>query len=332
MTLRSEYAVSVIRQHIDELQKQPWIDRARQWWPICLFHCTDITNVVSILRQGEIVSRNWITGTGQLPVDIASPEVIAGTDSRWQEYVRLYFRPKTPTQYNNEGFRPVGQRALNSHCPVPVYLVFDALAVLSRTDSCFSDGNLGSANANVYEDVSFLKQIPFDLVYHDTWFDRSDRDQVIHHRNAEVLVPQRMGLENLRYIGCRSDAEYKTLLHLLPPQTRSRWVDRLGVRPNSQLFNRKWTFVEEVDMNTAKIVFRFNRNSYTPGPFDAHFEIETTATGMKYHWRNEEYQCDQPLEVSLSNIGSPSDYTFRLCLDGQLAHANRYQEGDDLPF
>ena len=331
MTLRSESDVSVIRQHFAELRKQPWMDRARQWWPACLFHCTDITNVVSILRQGEIVSRNRITAAGQLPMDIASPDVIEGTDSRWPGYVRLYFRPKTPTQYNNEGFRPVGQRALNSHCPVPVYLIFDALAVLSRTDSCFSDGNLGSANANVYEDVSFLDQIPFDLVYHDTRFDRSERDRVVHHRNAEVLVPQRMGLESLRYIGCRSDAEYKTLLHLLPPGTRSRWVDKLGVRPNLQLFNRKWTFVEEVDTNTDKIVFRFNRNSFTPGPFDARFEIEITATGMKYQWRDAAYQCNQLLVVSLANLGNPSDYTARLFLDDQLAYANRYQ-GDDLPF
>ena len=331
MTLRSESDVSVIRQHFDELRKQPWMDRARQWWPACLFHCTDITNVVSILRQGEIVSRNRITAAGQLPMDIASPDVIEGTDSRWPGYVRLYFRPKTPTQYNNEGFRPVGQRALNSHCPVPVYLIFDALAVLSRTDSCFSDGNLGSANANVYEDMSFLEQIPFDLVYHDTRFDRSERDQVVYHRNAEVLVPQRMGLESLRYIGCRSDAEYKTLLHLLPPGTRSRWVDKLGVTPNLQLFNRKWTFVDEVDTNTDKIVFRFNRNSFTPGPFDARFEIEITATGMKYQWRDAAYQCNQLLVVSLANLGNPSDYTARLFLDDQLAYANRYQ-GDDLPF
>lgn len=243
MTLRTESDISVIRQHIDELRKMPWLGQARQWWPACLFHCTDISNVVSILRQGEIVSRNRITSTGQLPTDIASPDVIAGTDPEWQNYVRLYFRPRTPTQYNNEGFRPVGRRVLNSHCPVPVYLIFDALAILSRSDCCFSDGNLGSTHANVSGDVSFLKQIPFSLVYHVASFGPSKRDQIVHHRNAEVLVPLRMGLDSLRYIGCRSDAEYATLLHLLPPRTRSRWVDRLGVRPNLNLFHRKWTFV-----------------------------------------------------------------------------------------
>ena len=331
MTLRSEADILVIRQHLDELRKAPWLGRNRQWWPACLFHCTDISNVVSILRQGEIVSRRRITSTGQLPRDIASPEVIAGTDPEWQDYVRLYFRPRTPTQYNNEGFRPIGQWAWNSHCPVPVYLIFDSLAVLSRKDSCFSDGNLGSAYTHVDSNPSFLEQIPFDFVYHDTWFGPAERDQIVHHRNAEVLVPQRLGLESLRYIGCRSDAEYETLLHLLPTGTRSRWVGKLGVGPNLQLFNRKWTFVEQVEMSTTKAVFRFNSSSCTPGPFDTHLRLEETATGMKYGWQNKEYQCNQVLELSLSNLQNPSDYTARLFLDDQLAYANRFQ-GDDLPF
>ena len=331
MTLRAESEISAIREHIDALGNTPWIDPARQWWPARLFHCTDILNVVSILQQGEIVSRSRIASTGQLPIDIASPEVIAGTNLQWQDYVRFYFRPKTPTQYRNEGFRPVGQRAWNSHCPVPVYLIFDALAVLSRSDCCFSDGNLGSTRANVNGDVSFLQQIPFELVYHDTRFDQSERGQIVHHRNAEVLVPQRMGLENLRYIGCRSDAEYRTLLHLLPAKTHSRWVNKLGVMPNLQLFHRQWTFVEQVDMSPEKIVFRFNPNSSTPGPFDTRSEIEETATGIKYLWRNKEHQCKQALQLSLSNLRSPSDYTARLYLDDHLAYADHYQD-DDLPF
>ena len=331
MILRSESDIVAIRQHIDELRKAPWMDRARQWWPACLFHCTDIANVVSILRQGEIASRNQITSTGHLPMDIASPEVIEGTEPQWLDYVRLYFRPRTPTQYSNEGFRPVGQRAMNSHCPVPVYLIFDAVAVLSRPDSCFSDGNLGSPSTSVDGDVSFLKDIPFDFVYHDSWFGPAERNQIVRHRNAEVLVPQRMGLESLLFIGCRSDAEYKTLLHLLPPGTLSRWVDKLGVRPNLQLFHRKWTFVEQVETSKEKIVFHFNRTSLIPGSFDTRVEIDEAATGTKFHWRNEAFQCSQEQTLSLSNLRSPSDYTARLFLDDHLAYADRYQD-DDLPF
>ena len=89
MTPLSESDIATIRQHIDELRKAPWMDRVRQWWPACLFHCTDISNVVSILSQGEIVSRSRITSTGRLSTDIASPEVIEGTDPQWLDYVRL---------------------------------------------------------------------------------------------------------------------------------------------------------------------------------------------------------------------------------------------------
>ena len=90
-----------------------------------------------------------------------------------------------------------------------------------------------------------------------------------------------MALDGLRSIVCRSDAEYKTLLHLLPPEIHSLWVSKIGVLSGLQLFNRKWTFVEQVDMSTEKIVFRFNPDSYTPGPFDARVEIEETASGIQ---------------------------------------------------
>ena len=330
MTQRSESEISAIRQHIDELRNASWLDRPRQWWPVCLFHCTDITNVVSILNDGELDSRSRITSAGQLPVDIASPQVIASTDPQRQDYVRLYFRPKTPTQFHNEGFRPIGRRAWGSHCPVPVYLLFDALAVLSRADSRFSDRNFSSSYAKVGGDVSFLQQIPFALVYHDTRLDRSE-GYIVQHRNAEVVVPRRMGLGSLRYIVCRSNAEYQTLLHLLPPEILSRWVNRVVYRPKLQLFHRNWTFVDHADMNTEKITFRFNPDSLTPGPFHARVEIEETATTVKYSWHNNEYHCNRELMLPLSNLHDSSDYTARLFLDDYLAYADRYQD-DDLPF
>ena len=140
-----------------------------------------------------------------------------------------------------------------------------------------------------------------------------------------------MGLVSLRFIGCRSDAEYKTLLHLLSPETRSIWVSKIGVLSNLQLFHQEWTFVEQVDMNTEQIIFRFNHSSRTPGPFDTHVEIDEAATGMKYHWRNEAYQCNRVLTLSLSSLRDPSGYTARLFLDDHLAYADRFQ-GDDLPF
>ena len=108
MTLRPPVEVSRIREHVAALKGAPWLGQARAWWPNCLFHCTDIRNVVRILNSGELLSRVQAKASNTLEIDIASSDVIARTALEWQDYVRLYFRPKTPTQYNNEGFRPGG--------------------------------------------------------------------------------------------------------------------------------------------------------------------------------------------------------------------------------
>lgn len=331
MTLRTEDEISRIRQHLADLSQASWLGSARKWWPACLFHCTELSNAVSILSSGKMLSRTQALDTGALQRDIASPEVIAGTKLQWQDYVRLYFRPRTPTQYNNEGFRPVGQWSRNSHCPVPVYFVFDALKVMSHSNSLFSDGNLGSSNAHIDHDVGFLRQIPFNLVYHDTSFELSERDQIVYHRNAEVLVPDKMGLESVRFIGCRSAAEYATLLHLLPPGTRRRWVNKIGIRPGRQLFFKEWTFIEQADLSYDRTIFRFNPNSKTPGPFNARVELVEQATGQRYSWSNPEYSCQAQLELRLNSLNDPFDYTVRLFMDDDLAYASRYQV-DDLPF
>ena len=165
MSLRPKGEIPRIRSHISALKKATWLGGTRSWWPNCLFHCTDIQNAINILRTGELLSREQVIKDAQLQVDIASSVVIAQTSLDWQDYVRLYFRPKTPTQFRNEGFRPRGQRQLDAHCPVPVYFIFDAMAVLSRSDSIFMHGNLASG-VKPCGDIDDLANIPFELVYH----------------------------------------------------------------------------------------------------------------------------------------------------------------------
>ena len=59
------------------------MQQSQQWWPAFLFHCTDVRNVVNILRTGEMLSRTLAMSSRQLSVDIASPEVIAHTSEIW---------------------------------------------------------------------------------------------------------------------------------------------------------------------------------------------------------------------------------------------------------
>ncbi len=331
MSLRTEPEIAEMRQHLESLRRANWMDRSHRWWPAYLFHSTDINNAVSILRRGELLSRVEAEKSGSLQVDIASRDVISQTDPRRKEDVRFYFRPRTPTQFRNEGFRPRQMEELDSHCPVPIYFIFDAISVLSQEDSCFTDGNAGAVGATPHDNVEFFKNIPFKLVYHDSAFGSGERSQIVYHRNAEVMVPNRIGLEALQFVGCRSTAEYETILHLLPTGTRSRWIDKIGVRPDLRLFYEKWTYVERVELSRTETIFRFNKNSETQGPFSARLEFSEQATGIRYRWSDQSYICRNSLRVSLVNLRYPSDYTVRLFLDDHLAYANRFQE-DDLPF
>ena len=308
------------------------MDSGREWWPRYLFHCTDVRNIVGILKSGVLLSRTRARGSGSLRVDIAAPEIIDNTDAEWQDYVRLYFRPRTPTQYHNEGFKPESELELGAHCPVPIYLLFDAYEVLSRQDSLFTEGNL-AAGTKPRRAIDALRRMPFDLIYHDTWFEPHEGATIVFHRNAEVLIPRRLDLSGLRYVRCRSQAEYETLRNLLPPHAWDRWAGKVGIVPRLNLFHGKWSFVEQVDLADQHVLFRFNQATTMPGPFAARVVITVpSATGsQRYLWRNSEFKADDVLRLSLSKIGRPTDYSVSLYLDNHLAFEGRY-EADDLPW
>ena len=290
---RSASELSKLQEHIESLRKAPWMGSSREWWPRYLFHCTDIRNVVNILSAGELLSRARAQAAGSLRMDIAAPDIIAQTNPDWHNYVRLYFRPRTPTQHNNEGFRPRGAIERDAHCPVPVYLLFDAFSVLARQDSLFTEGNLASKTIPKSR-IDELADMPFQQIYHDSWFEEHEKQTIVRHRNAEVIVPQRLSLDAVQQIICRSQAEYQTLLDLLPPQARERWVPVTGVLPALRLFNNNWTFVQQVEMSNEELFFRFNAGSKAVGPFVAKCQIERSfATNLrKYEWSNDDFYAE----------------------------------------
>lgn len=235
---------------------------ARKWWPRFLFHFTDVNNLASILSCGKLYSRNLLRTSHPNFVDIASPGVIQNTSIEYQNYVRLYFRPRTPTQYRNEGIRPAKQRELNAHCSIPVFLLFDSYEILARNDSRFSNGNLGRSGEVVVDgSIEFLKSLPFEKIYHDgTIPDTQDKREITFHRNAEVLIPDELDLSALRFIVCRSEAEKETLINMLQEDTRLIWLTKIIYNPK-QFFYGRWTFVERAYKTESSIKFYFSPDS-----------------------------------------------------------------------
>jgi len=308
----------VIKQHI-----RTWSIRLGNlgWWPSYVYHFTDIQNAVSILKSGFLYSRIEATRLGMMLVDNASPDVIQQTSTDHLRYVRLYFRPRTPTQFRNEGIRPLNQRVLGgAHCPIPIYFCFDSLNVLSRDDCEFSDGNMGSLRAHHSGNEDFFSNIPFQLVYQNgAIYSEGEKDEIIFRRNAEVLVPSKLPIDtDLKIIVCRSSAEMQTLLHLLPSDVRRRWSPK--IRLGERFYDRRWTFVEEVVTVDGHVIFRFNPNTITPGPFHVKFTYQEDGKTDLRIWEGTREKLDSSFELTIKNAFSG---VATLILDDALAFSGR---------
>lgn len=82
------------------------LDDNRKRWPIWLFRSDHVENTAAILNGGELLSRALAEQQGLIVKDSASQQHIDELTQSQRRYVRLYFRPRTPTQFRNEGIRP----------------------------------------------------------------------------------------------------------------------------------------------------------------------------------------------------------------------------------
>ncbi len=129
-----------IKNVLNNLAGQDWVKRTeRRWWPLFVFHYTDIRNAARILQEGYLYSRKYLEDEDKSVVSSGSPSVLAGTNIAIKDCVRLYFRPKTPTQYYAEGIYPRATLSRSkfpeAHCPVPIFFLFDSAQVLTFVET-----------------------------------------------------------------------------------------------------------------------------------------------------------------------------------------------------
>lgn len=221
---------------IDSLAASDWLGKARKWWPCFLFHYTSIENAVNILERGCLYSRKYMEDSEGNFHDGASPEIINQTSQKWKEYVRLYFRPRTPTMYSNEGFRPNADWEYGAHCPVPICFLFDSKQVLTQHGVSFSDGSLASTKANIFSTAIDYSNLPFEKIYHDSYFSQEDKPNILFHRQAEIIVKNELNLEALKKVFCRSEAEYRTLQFLINSSEAEKYKNTIGSSQKGNLF------------------------------------------------------------------------------------------------
>lgn len=296
------------RREISKLRKESWLG-SRYWWPYFLFYFTDIHAVVDMLQNEEILSPH-----------------AAGGDfhSRWDKFVRLYFRPRTPGLFRSEGFRPMEQVKSDEYCPIPVYLLFDLEAVICQPETRFSEGDINHFK-KTYKTPTNFGELPFEQIYHDSWFMPDERDEIMACRDAQVIIPDRMGLESLQFIWMRSPAEYETLKNLLSGDVWHKWRDKITARTDYQLFNRKWIYVEEAHLSNQELRFRFNPCDYKRDcePFHIKVQVENQH-GRAFSWENEAFVFDGK-DLALQIPSQQSDYKVQMLIDGDVAYSGKYQ-------
>jgi hypothetical protein len=249
---------SRVDRHIAEwevkLSTGAFLHRSR--WPSRLFHHSPIENAAQILKAGQLLSRNDSTGSRKL--DVADTSVIQNRD-RAHQFARLYFRPRTPTQYHIEGVRKIGDYYNGdpkAHAPTLVMLIFDSRKILTREGVRFSTGNMQSHGAMDGDTEEFFDSIDFTKVFHEGNIG-GDRT-ITHCKCAEVLTPSPLPISDcLTSIYCRSSAERTTLLYELGSEAR-RWRDVIFISDDLRVFEKQYTFVESVSLQHDGVVFRLH--------------------------------------------------------------------------
>ncbi len=305
------------RRYLADLREESWLG-ARHWWPNFLFYYADVQTIANVLTAGAL----------------NSPATNRRSKSRYDHDVRLFFRPRTPELFSREGCRPEAQRH-DDACTVPVYLLFDSEALLIDADTRFCEGDPVTVN-KTYKAASYFRDLPFDLIYHDSWFRSDERDEIMQARRAQVIVPNTLPLMHLRHIWCRSAAEYETLRSLLPVETWAQWRNTVTARADYVLFNRKWVYVDEATLLSDAIHLRLNpcdaRESADCGPFDVRADFShldsggsngKRGNGSIYRVEIPAYAPDSTLTLSVPVNGA---YAVRVYFDDALVYAGEFRQ------
>lgn len=189
-----------------------WVDSLKSRYNFKgLYHFTDFSNLEQIFKTGFLYSRNQCIMNHIKFIDGANHDVLDKASKNIHDKVRFYYRPKTPTLYDNEGVK-LKEYCDNIHIPMPVYLLFDEeLILLDSTE--FSDGN--ATSSKIDNTSSFFSHIDWDSVFHDTWFEPEDRNYIINKRQAELLSSEPVSINKyLKKIIFRCEADKKRAINV----------------------------------------------------------------------------------------------------------------------
>lgn len=298
--------------------RYPWTSR----WPSRIFRHDPFANIVQILETGFLLSRN--DSNDVRAADIAARDVINSTNEPHQ-FVRMYFRPRTPTQYYVEGIRKAPECYQTDISCLIGLLIFQSRNLLSRPDVQFSDMNMQSNAVSVGKSEQFFaNNINFSNVYHHGW-QGADPD-IRKARCAEVLLTSPLNITRcLQHIYCRTSAERDTLIHQLSPQALAKWREKILISNDMKLFERKYCYVEDVYITETGVIANLSPREDNQN-ISIDVSISNAETGQNvYSFRSDNF-CPRPESGKKGWIFkfdvSQGSFLVQIKMENSLAYEN----------
>lgn len=283
-----------------------------QWWTNLLFHFTDVHNASHILYDGWIYSRKQALEKNVMTNDNASRAVIEATDTDTKCYGRLYFRPLTPTQFHNEGYKPseIRNSEINASCPVPIFFCLSSNATLNYPGTKFAEKGLAGHRHRIEEGIDAFSKLNFEKIYHHGYYTMEHSD-IKEYRHSEVIRENGFPVEPLlQCILCRTPAEKETLLFLLhqfSARLYNTYKDKIFYRPTLPCFYKNGIFINRVNIKDNHLILEFNDpelRQKKPYPSDPAVKINIEV----------KYKTSDGQVLSISNgATSLSYYQVRTC-------------------
>lgn len=266
------------------------------WWTRLAFHYTDVKNAVSILSSEFLYSRIDAEKLGIMHNDNASRQVIDSTNIEAKSHVRFYFRPLTPTQYYNEGYKHADIRYEDdnfANIPIPIFFAFDLNKLLSLPETKFSQLSQAGFGGVLYNTPEDFAKFPFDKIYSNGYSD--DWKNVNPYRHAEILYPDRFDINIcISAILCRNNVERTTLLNLLKATNLKNYYKFKPLIKicREDMFQNNGLFINECQFhnNTVSVSFAdtLNKRKYCYSEMEKHNldKLDNVRGRLELTWLN----------------------------------------------
>ncbi len=229
------------------------------WWPKFAYHYTDVTNAVNILSAGYIYSRLQASDKQLMKNDNASMQVINMTESEALSNARFYFRPMTPTQYYNEGYKHPDLRYdgdRNANVTVPIFFLFDMEKILKTKGVTFSEFSQAGHGEQRYSGEDAFAKLNFKKIYGKSFADEEDRK----YRHAEILCPNEYNIDDsINVILCRNEVEKSTFMTILKERNETLFYKYKKIIKvcRSDMFQKNGLFVDDIVFGENVVAFNF---------------------------------------------------------------------------